>query len=44
MADGVVKDVKTAFMEYTEPSIATRLKNLTKKIIQMSYWFRSFLR
>ncbi len=26
MADGTVGDVKTAFMEYTEPSIATRLK------------------
>ncbi len=26
MADGRVKGVKTAFMEYTEPSIATRLK------------------
>ncbi len=26
MADGKVKDVKSAFMEYTEPSIATRLK------------------
>lgn len=26
LADGAVADVKTAFMEYTEPSIATRLK------------------
>jgi sirohydrochlorin ferrochelatase len=31
MADGVVKDVKTAFMEYTEPSIATRLKEFDKE-------------
>lgn len=26
MRDGAVKEVRTAFMEYTEPSIATRLK------------------
>ncbi len=26
VADGIIKDTKTAFMEYTEPSIATRLK------------------
>lgn len=30
MADGSVKEVKTAFMEYTEPSIATRLKEFDK--------------
>lgn len=31
MKDGTVKDVKTAFMEYTEPSIATRLKEFDKE-------------
>lgn len=30
LADGSVKDVKSAFMEYTEPSIATRLKELDR--------------
>jgi hypothetical protein len=30
MAEGTVKDVKTAFMEYNEPSIATRLKEFDK--------------
>jgi len=30
MAGGIVKGVKTAFMEYTEPSIATRLKEFDK--------------
>jgi hypothetical protein len=30
MMDGQVQEVKTAFMEYTEPSIATRLKELDK--------------
>lgn len=30
MAGGVVKEVKTAFMEYTEPSIATRMKEFDK--------------
>ncbi|MBS1775176.1 MAG: CbiX/SirB N-terminal domain-containing protein [Bacteroidetes bacterium] len=31
MAGGKVGDVKTAFMEYTEPSIATRLKEFDKE-------------
>ena len=31
MNDGTVKGVKTAFMEYTEPSIATRLKEFDKE-------------
>ncbi|MDX1904500.1 MAG: CbiX/SirB N-terminal domain-containing protein [Thermonemataceae bacterium] len=31
MADGRVKDVKTAFMEYNEPSIATRLKEFDRE-------------
>ncbi|MBN1279199.1 MAG: CbiX/SirB N-terminal domain-containing protein [Chlorobiaceae bacterium] len=31
MADGKVSGIKTAFMEYTEPSIATRLKEFDKE-------------
>jgi hypothetical protein len=31
MKSGEVKEVKTAFMEYTEPSIATRLKEFDKE-------------
>lgn len=31
LKDGDVKEVKTAFMEYTEPSIATRLKEFDKE-------------
>lgn len=31
IADGRVKDVKSAFMEYTEPSIATRLKEFDRE-------------
>lgn len=31
MADGSVKEVRTAFMEYNEPSIATRLKEFDKE-------------
>lgn len=31
MADGSVKGVKTAFMEYNEPSIATRMKEFDKE-------------
>lgn len=31
MESGEVKDVKTAFMEYTEPSIATRMKEFDKE-------------
>ncbi|MDL1895765.1 cobalamin biosynthesis protein CbiX, partial [Anaerolineae bacterium CFX7] len=26
LAEGIVQEIKTAFMEYTEPSIATRMK------------------
>lgn len=31
LADGKVNDVKSAFMEYTEPSIATRMKEFDKE-------------
>lgn len=31
LADGRIKDVKSAFMEYTEPSIATRLKEFDRE-------------
>ncbi len=31
LKSGIVKDTKTAFMEYTEPSIATRLKEFDKE-------------
>lgn len=31
MADGDINGIKTAFMEYTEPSIATRLKEFDKE-------------